>query len=192
MSQHGGRSSPTGGVSPPGSSTNCPRETASASLAARTSGASQDFLRRIATCGLGSANLASPSQLSWMRERCLGSSSAVRLLWQHAHTQPLKERKPLNPCLGGWFIFAFPMGKTHHCTVVIPAETSSCIEHAWPLPGHLTCSPEGALLTLHLFPKGEIGCINRFSPFAQVLGARLARSQGGIQLCFSTQQFRCV
>lgn len=53
-----GGPSPTGGVSPPGSSANPPRETES--LAAHKSGAFQEFLGGVATCRLGSANLASP------------------------------------------------------------------------------------------------------------------------------------
>lgn len=59
-SQHGGKSSLTGGVSPPSSSTDRTHETAFASLTACESGAFQEFLGGVATCRLGSANLASP------------------------------------------------------------------------------------------------------------------------------------
>lgn len=60
-SQHGGRSDPTRGVSPPGSSTNCPHEkNFSISFPACKSGAFQEFLWGVTTCGLGSANFASP------------------------------------------------------------------------------------------------------------------------------------
>lgn len=74
-------------------------------------GLSRSFLEE--PVPVGSAILIPPAGLDWEQERCFSASSAVRLLWQHSHIQPLKENKPPSPCSGAWvwFIFAFPSGK---------------------------------------------------------------------------------
>lgn len=127
-------------------------ETAFACLGACKSGAFQEFPGGASACGL-----SNPHSSCWLglgageMFQCLLCCETVMATLSHPTPQGEQTTQPLLRGLGLVY-FCFSIGKTHHCTVVIPEERRGGIGRTRSLPGPLTCSSESALLMLHLFP----------------------------------------